>query len=197
MEYAPMSIAPVRSITQRALLSYWLEASGDKLFPSIEEFRPEQRVHDPKQLVFWKIERLGPSQRCFRALFQGDHVTDAFGAAWAGQTMDAVVPEFARPLALEAANECATTGCAVYTIVTTLDAQGERLDCERLLLPLGRHGIVEQMVASLQLISLAGRLGRRTAVSSFEARAEVSFAGKLKAPAHRASTRADEPGGWA
>src|SRR4051812_2134130 len=39
--------------------------------------------------------------------------------------------------ALHSADTCATTGCAVYTIFRTTDAQGRNIDCERLLLPLG------------------------------------------------------------
>jgi hypothetical protein len=40
----------------------------------------------------------------------------------------------------------------------TFDAKGHRVDCERLLLPPGEGSTVQQIVASLQLISIKGRI---------------------------------------
>jgi hypothetical protein len=83
------------------------------------------------------------------------------------------------PGTLHSANTCATTGCAVYTIFRTLDAQGRSIDCERLLLPLGADGKVEQIVASLQLISMEGEFRRDTVLEAFDANISVAFAGVI------------------
>ncbi|MGH6754656.1 MAG: hypothetical protein ACREDP_21075 [Bradyrhizobium sp.] len=136
-------------------------------------------MHDPKQLVVWTIEEDGATRR-FRSLYQGKSVTEAFHSSWAGKTMDEVVPEFARNFALDAANECADTGCAIYTVFTTADPNGNRVDCERLLLPLGRGGRVEQIIASLQLISLEGEFERKTILGRFQLHTEVTLAGKVQ-----------------
>jgi hypothetical protein len=90
--------------------------------------------------------------------------------------VDEVVPEFGRAFALHTANACASTGCAVYTIFLTSDAQGRSIDCERLLLLLGTGNKVEQIVASLQLISMEGEFRRDTGLQAFDANIDVAFA---------------------
>jgi hypothetical protein len=61
-----------------------------------------------------------------------------FNAAWAGKTMEQVVPMSLRKVTLEAAKECANSGCMVYSIFSTIDAYDTQVDCHRLLLPFGR-----------------------------------------------------------
>lgn len=180
MNFENISIETIKSDTQRALASYWDGLAEDRFFPSIFNFKPESHLHDAKQLVVWKVEREN-SQRRFRALYQGGNVSEAFNYAWAGKTMDEVVPEFVASFALDAANECALSGCAIYTVFFTWDADDHRVDCERLLLPFGQDGImVEQIVASLQLTSLQGDLDRRSILEKFKQRAELNFSGKIR-----------------
>jgi len=173
-------VDPIKSISQRALLAYWDHAANGQFFPTLEQFRPDDRTHDPKQLVFWQVETISPRERRFRALHQGDHVAQVFGQHWSGRTMDQVVPEFGRAIALGGADECARSGCAVYTILSTVDPSGRPVDCERLLLPLGRQGKVEHLVGSLQLISVSGEFRRETVLSSFQLRTEVTCSGKIR-----------------
>src|SRR4051812_5252014 len=136
-------------------------------------------MHDPKQLVIWQLERLGAARR-FLALHHGAHVVEAFVRSWAGSTMDEVVPSFALPFALHSAGACASSGRPVYTIFRSRDEQGRVIDCERLLLPLGAGGKVEQIAASLQLISLHGEFRRKTVLEAFDANISVAFAGVLR-----------------
>jgi hypothetical protein len=180
MKFESTSIDSIKSDTQRALASYWDGLAKDRFFPSIFDFKPESQLHDAKQLVVWKVEREN-SQRRFRALYQGDNVSEAFNFSWAGKTMDEVIPKFVAGFALDAADECALSGCAIYSVFSTWDADDRRVDCERLLLPLGQSGImVEQIVASLQLISLEGDLDRRSVLEKFKLRAELTFSGKIR-----------------
>jgi hypothetical protein len=169
----------VSSTSQRALLLYWRRQAKGRPFPRITEFSPTGRIHDPKQLVIWQVEHDGPKRR-YRALHHGAHVAEAFGEKWAGRTMDEVVPAFGRAFALHSADACALTGHAVYTIFSTRDEQGRTIDCERLLLPFGAGGKVEQIVASLQLISLTGEFRRDSVLEAFDANISVAFAGVLK-----------------
>jgi hypothetical protein len=169
----------VNSTSQRALLLYWRRQANGRPFPHISEFSPTGRIHDPKQLVIWQVEHDGPKRR-YRALHHGAHVAEAFGQSWAGRTMDEVVPPFALAFALHSADACALTGHAVYTIFRTRDEQHRTIDCERLLLPLGTGGKVEQIMASLQLISLTGEFRRDTVLEAFDAHIDVAFAGVIK-----------------
>ncbi len=168
----------VSSISQRALLKYWQRLAAGRRYPTPAEFSPDERIHDPKQLVIWQVEQHG-SDRRFRARHQGAHVAEVFGQSWAGRTMDEVVPKFGRAFALHTANACVLTGRPLYTIFRTRDAQGRSIDCERLLLPLGQDGTVEQLVASLQLISLEGEFRRDTVLEAFDANIDVAFAGVI------------------
>ena len=179
MKFDDVPVHAIKSISQRALLLLWDRLSRDCDFPSLEDFRPSSRMHDPKELVVWTIEQADATRR-FRALYQGKSVTEIFNAAWQGKTMDEVAPEFTRDLAVDTANECAETGCAIYTVFTTADPNGNRVDCERLLLPLGRGGRVEQVIASLQLISLEGDFDRKSILGRFQLHTEVTLAGRVQ-----------------
>jgi hypothetical protein len=170
----------VASISQRALLLYWQRLAHRRHFPAPLEFSPAERLHDPEQLVIWQVEHDGP-RRGFRAIYHGAHVAEVFGGSWAGRTMDEAVPPFALPFALHSAEACVLTGRAVYTIFRTRDAQDRSIDCERLLLPLGAGGKVEQIVASLQLISLHGDFRRDTVLERFDANISVAFGGMIAA----------------
>ena len=86
-----------------------------------------------------------------------------------------------RRVTLEAARECATSGCLIYTLVSTIDTNENRVDCERLLLPFGRDGSkVEQILASLQLISVPGEIRRKKILNNFQIQADVLSSGKIK-----------------
>jgi hypothetical protein len=178
MNFQTTTAERISSISQRALLLYWQRLANGRPYPAPGEFSPTERIHDPKQLVIWQVEQDGPKRR-FRALHHGAHVVEVFGQRWAGRTMDEVVPPFALAFALHSANACASAGRAVYTIFRTRDGQDRVIDCERLLLPLGAGGKVEQIVASLQLISLTGEFRRDTVLEAFDANISVAFAGVI------------------
>jgi hypothetical protein len=179
MQFSPATIQSIKSISQRALTLYWNRLAAGLSFPSIAEFDPEPRLHDPKQLVIWNIED-DFGQRRFRALYQGPNIAEVFNSSWAGRTMDEVVPVPLRSFSIDGANECATSGCAVYMVFATFDAKGHRVDCERLLLPLGEGSTVQQIVASLQLISVKGKFERKSVLSKFETLSQVVFAGRIR-----------------
>jgi hypothetical protein len=94
--------------------------------------------------------------------------------------MDEVVPVPLKSMSVDGANECAASGCAIYTVFSTFDAKGHRVDCERLLLPLGEGSTVQRIVASLQLISVKGEFERKSVLSKFETLSEVVFAGRIR-----------------
>jgi hypothetical protein len=158
---------------------YWARVAQRRPFPSIDDFQPSARLHDPKQLLFWNVEE-GRGERIFRALGHGQYVTESYHGTFAGRTMDDLAPANMREFALETANQCATSGCPVYSIIATHDADGKRIDCERLLLPFGADGRVGQLLVSLQLISAEGRFSRATIFDRFTSNAEVLLSGVVK-----------------
>ena len=159
---------------------YWARVAQRRPFPSIDEFQPSARLHDPKQLLFWNVEE-SQGERIFRALGHGQYVTESYHSHFVGHTMNDLAPPNLREFALETANQCVVSGCPVYSIIATPDAEGERVDCERLVLPFGVDGRVGQLLVSLQLISAEGRFSRATIFNRFSGNAEVMVSGVVKA----------------
>jgi hypothetical protein len=190
MQFSPASIQSIKSISQHALTLYWSRLARGRSFPSFAEFDPGPRLHDPKQLVIWTIEDAF-GQRRFRALYQGTNVAEVFNSSWGGRTMDEVVPVPLKSMSVDGANECAASGCAIYTIFATFDANGHRVDCERLLLPLGEGSTVQQIVASLQLISIKGEFERKSVLSKFETLSQAVFMGRIRSGSISVATTDD------
>ena len=177
MSFKFVSHQAIKSASQLALASYWDQLAAGRRFPAFTELKIDPGIHDPKQLVAWNVEGEGRLRK-FRALYQGENIAEAFNSAWAGKTMEQVVPMSLRRITLDAAGECATNGCLVYMIFSTIDANDTRVDCQRLLLPFGRDETkVEQMLASLQLTVTQGR---SRVVNHFEMQADVLLEGKIK-----------------
>lgn len=169
----------IKSESQRALAHYWDQLAAGRPFPPLTEFRPDPAIHDPKQLVVWNIEGAGRLRK-FRALYQGENVADAFNTAWAGKTMEEVVPMSLRRPALDAARECSNSGCMVYMVLATWDSAATRIDCERLLLPFGSNGKVEQLLGSLQLTNVPNATRRKGALGHFQIHTEIIKSGRIK-----------------
>ncbi|WP_050625769.1 PilZ domain-containing protein [Bradyrhizobium viridifuturi] len=172
-------IAPdaIRSASQRALLAQWDQLAAGRPFPAFGELKPDPAIHDPRQLVAWAVEGEGRLRK-FRAMYQGENVAEAFNSAWAGKTMEQVVPMSLRRITLTPAKECAASGCAVYMVFSTIDANDQQVDCERLLLPFGNGAKVEHLLASLQLTAVGSR---PRIVKHFDMQADVRLQGRVRA----------------
>ncbi|MBI5318347.1 PilZ domain-containing protein [Bradyrhizobium sp.] len=179
MSFRFASVHTIRSPSQRALAEQWDRLAAGRPFPAFTEYRPDPAIHDPKQLVVWNIEGSGRLRK-FRALYQGENVADAFNTAWAGKTMEQVVPMSLRRPALDAAKECANSGCIVYMVLSTWDSWDNRIDCERLLLPFGTNGKVEHLLGSLQLTNVPNAARRKRALGHFEIHTEIIKSGRIK-----------------
>jgi hypothetical protein len=177
------TVHSIRSISQHGLAAAWARLAKNGL-PSFSQFDPDPRVHDPKQLAVWKVETSN-AQTVFRALYRGRLIDEAFNDGWIGKTLTEVTPLSLQPAIIGASHQCATTGCAIYTILKTSD-EGFAVNLERLLLPFGKDGRVQVIVASLQLISLQGAVNRRKAVRNFEAQCETVVSIKIPAASQQA-----------
>jgi hypothetical protein len=165
------TVHSIRSISQHGLAAAWARLAKDGL-PRFEQFAPDQRVHDPKQLAVWKVET-NHAETVFRALYRGSLLDEAFNDGWTGKTLEEVTPPSLQSAIIGASQQCAVTGCAIYSVLRTYDHDGFAIDLERLLLPFGKDGRVQVILASLQLISLQGTVKRREVVGNFEAQCET------------------------
>jgi hypothetical protein len=179
MTFKPAPLEAIKSASQRALAAYWDRLATGRRFPAFTALKPAPDMYDPKQLVVWNVEGEGRNLK-FRALYQGDNVAEVFNTAWAGKTMEQVVPMSLRRLTLDAAKECAASGCLIYSVFSTIDSHEQRVNCERLLMPFGRDdGKVEQILGSLQLTCIQGGVRRKKILGSFALQADVLFSGKI------------------
>ncbi len=178
MPYALTTIAAIKSASQQELACHWDRLAAGRRLPDASRFTLPPELCDPARLNVWNVEGQGRLQK-FRAAYQGEAIGQVFAAPWAGKTMEDVVPMSLRSLAIEAARECVQTGCLVYTIISTLDSQGQLVDCERLLLPFGTGSKVTQLLASLQLTQVPGGIRRKKILASFEMEAKLAFAGRI------------------
>lgn len=169
----------IKWIVQRALASHWDGLAAGRPFPEFAELKSEPGAYDPNQFVVWNVEGQGRLRK-FRVLYQGENVAKVFNADWTGKTMEQVVPISLRRFTMQATKECAASGCLIYTIVSTIDANGHRVDCEALLLPFGRNGSVEQILTSLRLKNIQGRVQRKKILGNFQIRTDVLVSGKIK-----------------
>ena len=179
MNFETLTMQAVKSIAQRNLLYYWNELSAERSFPPLSRFQLDTRMHDQKALAIWAVEQ-GATGRRFRARQQGSWLTQVFQENWVGKIMSDVMPEALRQYALDTANRCATSGCAVFSIISTIDPAGHRVDCERLLLPFGSGSEVEEILASFHLISLKGTFERRTIIDRFRIASKVELVGGIR-----------------
>jgi hypothetical protein len=188
------TIHSIRSISQRGLATYWAKLALTKQgLPSFDQFEPGPGVHDPKHLAMWKVEA-GGGQLEFRGLYRGSFIDEAVKDDWVGKTLTEVAPPTLRAPIIQASAHCASSGCAIYTVLRTYDGAGSPIDLERLLLPFGQDGRVQVIVASLQLVSLEGKVERRKAVESFEAQTEVVLSFRISASSFKGSRpKAAEP----
>jgi hypothetical protein len=173
------TVYSIRSVSQQALAASWARLGKEGL-PSFDQFDPGPGVHDPKQLVAWKVE-VNDGQLDFRALYRGKLVDEAFNDGWTGKTLREVTPPSLQPAIIGASEHCVSTGYAVYTVLRTYNGAGFPIKLERLLLPFGRNGRVKIIVASLQLISLEGTVERPKVAKDFEAQSEVIVSVRISA----------------
>jgi hypothetical protein len=169
----------IRSVSQRALAASWARLSKEGL-PSFDQFNPEPGIHDPKQLVVWKVE-VNEGQLVFRALYRGRLLDEAFNDGWTGKTLREVTPPSLQPAIIGASDHCVSTGCAIYAVLRTYDGAGFPIELERLLLPFGKNGRVKVIVASLQLTNPEKTVERRRIVKDFEAQSEAVMSIRISA----------------
>jgi hypothetical protein len=166
-------------MTQRGLAVAWARLANNGL-PSFDQFDPGIEVQDPKQIVAWKVERT-EGHFVFRALYRSGLVGEAFDDSWTGKTLAEVTPPSLHVPIIGASDHCASTGCVVYTVLRTRDGAGYSIDLERLLLPFGKNGRVQLILASLQLISMEGTVERSKIFQKFQSHSKTVLSLRISA----------------
>ena len=163
MQFTSANPSVVRSIKQRVLLSSWLRAlRKPRALPLLADFRPDGIADELPDMMRFSVEGDGEAARLLitqegsrlAATYGGDHIDpikrtnryldDALGPARYAR----IVPCY---------RQCLARKRPIYSISHVQDGDGKEVSYERLLLPFGRAGDVEQIIGSYKSISIEGR----------------------------------------
>jgi hypothetical protein len=146
----------VRSVSQRALLSYWNRLRGTAELPVWQGFDAEELAAMAENLSFQDVIGSEADAR-FLIRFHGRRISEAFGAVCQGKYLDEILPPRYRDAALSTYRQVLATGLPVYTVADMRDRGDRIVHYERLLLPFRQNGIaIDRILASLETVSPEG-----------------------------------------
>ena len=162
MEFTSANPSVVRSIRQRTLLDAWLRALDKQhALPAIGNYRPEYLADELADMMGFNVEGEGRDAR-FLITHEGTRLTATYGNEHVDPDKrtnryldDAIGPErYARVVAPY--RVCLMRRRPTYSVSKVQDPDGKDVSYERLLLPFGSGGRVEQIVGSYKAISIEG-----------------------------------------
>ncbi len=162
MEFASANPSVVRSVKQRDLLNAWLRALGNgRALPLLADYSPERIADELVDMMGYDVEGEGDDAR-FLITQEGTRLTTTYGSEHLDPDKrtnryldDAIGPErYAR--VVPSYRACLAHRRPTYSISMVQDADGKDVSYERLLLPFGTAGKVEQIVGSFKAISIEG-----------------------------------------
>jgi hypothetical protein len=162
MEFESANPSVIRSVKQRDLLNAWLRVLGkDRLLPAVADYRPDRIADELADMMGFDVAGAGDDAR-FVITQEGSRLTATYGNEHIDPDRrtnryldDAIGPaRYARVVASYRA--CLVHRRPTYSVSTVLDADGKDVSYERLLLPFGSGGEVEQIVGSYKAISIEG-----------------------------------------
>jgi hypothetical protein len=162
MQFNSANPSVVRSVKQRDLLNAWLRARGKhRILPVLADYKPDRIADEMPDLMGYDVEGDGDEARFLitqegarlTATYGNEHIDpdkrtnryldDAIGPARYGR----VVPSY---------RACLASRRPTYAVSMVQDPDGKDVSYERLLLPFGNAGEVQQIVGSYKAISIDG-----------------------------------------
>lgn len=162
MEFESANPSVVRSVKQRELLNAWLRAVGKQTsLPLFRDYRPDRVADELADMMGFDVAGCGEQAR-FLITQEGARLAATYGNDHIDPLKrtnryldDAIGPaRYAR--VLPSYRVCLARQRPTYSISTVQDADGKDVSYERLLLPFGSTGAVEQIVGSYKAISIEG-----------------------------------------
>jgi hypothetical protein len=164
MKFQSANPSVVRSIKQRDLLNTWLRTlRKPHPLPVISDFQPERISDELADMMGFDVEGEGEGRGArFLITHEGTRLTATYGNDHIEPDKrtnryldDAIGPDrYARVVAPYLA--CLAHRRPTYSVSMVLDPDGKEVSYERLLLPFGSAGKVEQIVGSYKTISIDG-----------------------------------------
>jgi hypothetical protein len=162
MEFDSANPSVVRSIKQRELLNAWLRAFDKRrAMPAVADYQPDGIDDERVDMMGFDVEGEGSDAR-FLITQEGSRLTATYGSEHVAPDKrinryldEAIGPErYAHVVILY--HTCLMRKRPTYSVSTVQDPDGKDVLYERLLLPFGNGGKVEQIVGSYKTISVDG-----------------------------------------
>jgi hypothetical protein len=161
MEFASANPSVIRSIKQRELLNAWLRALGkQRCLPALGHYRPDRIADELADMMGFDVEGSGDTAR-FLITQEGAMLSATYGNEQIDpdrrrdRYLDAIGPlRYAR--VVPSYRACLERKRPTYSVSMVQDVDGKDVSYERLLLPFGSAGHVEQIVGSYKAISIEG-----------------------------------------
>lgn len=161
MKFSSANPSVIRSVKQRDLLNAWLRALGkQRLLPALGDYRPDRIADELADMMGYDVEGGGDTAR-FLITQEGARLSATYGNQHidperrTNRYLDAMGPtRYAR--VVPSYRACLRRKRPIYSVSMVQDSDGKDVSYERLLLPFGRGGDVEQIVGSYKAISIEG-----------------------------------------
>jgi hypothetical protein len=161
MQFESANPSVVRSVKQRDLLNAWLRALGKRTLPAVGDYQPDRIADELADMMGFDVVGEGSDAR-FRITQEGSRLTATYGNEHidpdkrTNRYLDDAIgpPRYAR--VVPSYRACLTRKRPTYSVSTVRDQDGKDVSYERLLLPFGSAGDVEQIVGSYKAISIEG-----------------------------------------
>jgi hypothetical protein len=162
MQFESANPSVVRSVKQRDLLNTWLRTlRSDRTLPLLADYRPDRIGDELADMMGFNVEGESDTAR-FLITKEGSRLTATYGNEHIDPDKrtnryldDAIGPErYAR--VVPSYRACLARRRPTYSVSMLQDADGKDVSYERLLLPFGSAGDVEQIVGSYKAISIEG-----------------------------------------
>lgn len=163
MEFTSANPSIVRSVKQRDLLNAWLRAFGKgRTLPALADYRPERIADELVDMMGYDVEGEGDGAR-FLITQEGTRLTTTYGNEHiepdkrTNRYLDEAIGPVRYAWVSPFYRACLAHRRPIYSIAMVRDADGKDVSYERLLLPFGTGGKVEQIVGSFKAISIEGK----------------------------------------
>jgi hypothetical protein len=161
MKFSSANPSVIRSVKQRDLFNAWLRALGkQRLLPVLGDYRPDRIADELADMMGYDVEGGGDTAR-FLITQEGDRLSATYGNRYidperrTNRYLDAMGPtRYAR--VVPSYRACLRRKRPIYSVSMVQDSDGKDVSYERLLLPFGNGGDVEQIVGSYKAISIEG-----------------------------------------
>lgn len=162
MHFESATRSVVRSVRQNDLLNAWLRVfKRERAMPLIHQYQPDRLEDEKPDLMCYEVKG-NPGAFRFLIIHGGQNLVRAFGTVKGeGRFLDEIVDaERLKPIT-PVFVACIDARRPVYTVSAVSDVSGVPVSYERLALPFGANDSVQQLIVSLNTISIEGRFETR------------------------------------